>query len=39
MSVGHVVIIHKDNHNRGFWNLGTVVEVIPGKDGLIQGAM
>ena len=35
MSVGDVAIILKDNHKRGFWNLGTDVEVIPGQDGLI----
>lgn len=35
MSVGDVAIIHKDNHKRGFWNFGTVVEVIPGQDSLM----
>ena len=39
VSVGDVVIIHKGNHKRGFWDLGTVVEVIPGKDDLIRHAI
>ena len=39
MSVGDVAIIHKDIHKIGFWNLGAVVEVIPGQDGLIRGAI
>ena len=39
VSVGDVVIIHKDNQKRGFWDLGTVTKIIPGKDGLIRGAV
>uniref|UniRef100_A0A1X7UC41 DUF5641 domain-containing protein n=1 Tax=Amphimedon queenslandica TaxID=400682 RepID=A0A1X7UC41_AMPQE len=35
VSVGDVVIIHKDNLKRGFWDLGTVTELIPGKNRLI----
>ena len=34
VSVGDV-IIHNNNHKRGSWDLGTVVEVIPGKDGVL----
>ena len=39
VSVGDVVIIHKANQKRGFWDLGTVTEIIPGKDGLVRGAV
>lgn len=39
VSFGDVVIIHKDNFKRGFWDLGTFTELIPEKDGLIRGAM
>ena len=39
VSVGDVVIIHNDSKKRGFWDLGIIEEVLPGKDGLIRGAV
>ena len=39
VSVGDVVIIHKDNQKVGFWDLGTVREIIPGKDALVRGVV
>ena len=39
ISVGDMVVIHSDQEKRGFWNLGLIQEVIPGRDGEIRGAV
>ena len=36
--VGDVVIIKNDERNRGKWQLGVVVQLLTGKDGLVMGA-
>lgn len=38
ISVGDVVVVH-DEKPRGFWKLARVEEVIPGRDGQIQGTV
>lgn len=39
VSVGDVVIIHNDSKKRGFWDLGIIEEILPGKDGYVRGAV
>ena len=36
---GDVVVIHSTGQPRGFWRLGRVVKVLPGRDGVIRGAI
>ena len=38
MSVGDVVLVHKDNVKRSKWKMGIVVEQIVGNDGEVKGA-
>ena len=38
VSVGHVVIVYKENVKRGFWKIEKVEEVIRGRDGVVRGA-
>ena len=38
VSVGDVVIVHKENVKRGLWKIGKVDEVIRGRDGMVRGA-
>ena len=33
-----VVLIQSDDRNRGKWNMGVVVKLIKGRDGIVQGA-
>ena len=35
---GDVVLIQSDERNRGKWNLGIVVKLIKGRDGVVRGA-
>ena len=35
---GDVVLIQSDKRNRGRWNLGIVVKLIKGRDGVVRGA-
>lgn len=39
IAVGDVVVIHSDQEKQGFWNLGVIQEIIPGRDGEIRGAI
>jgi len=39
ISVGDVVIVRDDTATRGQWNLGVVLELIPGQDGAVRGAV
>jgi hypothetical protein len=32
------VIVRRDDKRRGFWSLGKIVEVYPGRDDVIRGA-
>ena len=36
--VGDVVIIKNDERNRGKWQLGVIVQLLTGKDGIVRGA-
>ena len=36
VSVGDVVIVHKENMRRGLWKIGKVEEIIWGRDGVIS---
>ena len=35
---GDVVLIQSDERNRGKWNIGVVVKLIKGRDGIVRGA-
>ena len=35
---GDVVVVHDDNQKRGFWRLGLVEDLLPGRDEQIRGA-
>ena len=35
---GDIVLIHSDERNRGKWNLGIVVKLTKGRDGVVRGA-
>ena len=35
---GDVVLIQSDEHNRSNWNIGVVVKLIKGRDGIVRGA-
>ena len=35
---GYVVLIQSDERNRGKWNIGVVVRLIKGRDGIVRGA-
>ena len=35
---GDVVLIRSDNRNRGKWNIGIIVKLIKGRDGVIRAA-
>ena len=39
IKIGDVVIIHSDDLARGFWKIGKVKEIIPGKDGEVRGGI
>ena len=39
ISVGDIVIIHKENRSRGLWKLGRVEELLKGNDGHVRGAV
>jgi hypothetical protein len=39
IEVGEVVLISDDNIRRHLWPMGVVIEVFPGKDGLIRSAV
>ena len=39
IKVGDIVVIHSDDCARGFWRLGKVKEVIPGRDGEVRGGV
>ena len=39
ISPGAVVVVHDESLPRGFWKLGKVEEVLPGRDGQIRGAV
>ena len=34
-----MVVVHDENLPRGFWKLGRINEVIPGRDGEVRGAV
>ena len=38
IAIGDIVVVHDDTKRRGFWNLGKIEEILPGRDGLIRGA-
>ena len=38
VKVGDVVLIQNDERNRGKWNVGIVVKLIKGKDGVVRAA-
>ena len=38
ITVGDVVLVHKDNRPRGLWKLAKMESLIQGADGLIRGA-
>ena len=38
IKVGDVVLIQNDEKNRGKWNIGVVVSLIKGKDGVLRAA-
>lgn len=39
VKIGEVVVVHDENHPRGFWRLGQVDRLITGKDGHTRGAV
>ena len=39
VSLGDIVIIHDDTLPRGFWKLGQIQEIHPGRDGLPRSAL
>ena len=39
IAVGDVVIVKSDSTNRMYWNLATVEQLLPGKDGMVRAAM
>lgn len=39
VKVGDIVIVHDDALPRGFWKLGRVQELFPGRDGLLRSAL
>ena len=38
ISVGDIVVVHTNERRRGFWSLGKIEEVFPGRDGQIRAA-
>ena len=36
-NIGNIVLVANDNNSRSKWNIGRIIDVIKGKDGLIQG--
>ena len=38
LKVGDVVIIKNDERNRGKWQLGVIVQLLTGKDGIVREA-
>ena len=36
---GDVVIVHDEQEKRGFWKIGLVLELLPGRDGEVWGAV
>jgi hypothetical protein len=38
VKVGDMVLIQNDERNRGKWNVGIVVKLIKGKDGVVRAA-
>ena len=38
LSVGDIVLLEEKNVARGLWNLARVIEVFPGRDGLVRSA-
>ena len=36
--VGDMVILMNDKSNRSFWQLGKIVELLPGSDGIVRAA-
>ena len=38
INVGDVVLLHDEKLPRHRWNLCKIIEVIPGRDGIIRGA-
>ena len=38
MKVGDVVLIQSEERNRGKWNIGIVVKLVKGRDGVVRGA-
>ena len=36
---GDIVLVHDDLVKRGFWKIGLVIEVIPGRDDVVRGAV
>ena len=37
LKVGDVVLIQSEERNRGKWNIGIVVKLIKGRDGVVRG--
>jgi hypothetical protein len=38
IAVGDIVIVHNEKKPRGFWSLGRVEQVLPGRDDEIRSA-
>ena len=38
ISVGDVIVVHDDAEKRGFWKMGHVSKLFPGRDDIVRGA-
>ena len=39
VKLGDIVLIHDQDHPRGFWKVGQVEQLISGRDGQVRGAL
>ena len=39
MEAGDLVLVHDQDHPRGFWKMARVQSLITGKDGVVRGAV